>query len=40
MALFPSRYLKEEAVLYPFMDRVFSHAEERELLSLIQAFEI
>ena len=40
MALFRSHYLKEEAVLYPLMDMVFSHAEERELLSLIQAFEI
>lgn len=40
MALFRSHYRKEEAVLYPLMDMVFSHAEERELLSLIQAFEI
>jgi len=40
MALFRSRYYKEEAVLYPPMDRVFSHTEETELLSLIQAFEI
>lgn len=40
MALFRSHYRKEEAVLYPLMDIVFSHAEERELLSLIQAFEI
>jgi uncharacterized protein (DUF2249 family) len=40
MALFRSHCRKEEAVLYPFMARVFSHAEETELLSLIQAFEI
>jgi hemerythrin-like domain-containing protein len=40
MALFRSHSCKEEAVLYTFMDKVFSHAEERELLSLIQAFEI
>lgn len=40
MALFRNHYRKEEAVLYPLMDMVFSHAEERELLSLIQAFEI
>jgi uncharacterized protein (DUF2249 family) len=40
MALFRSHSYKEEAVLYTFMDKVFSHAEERELLSLIQAFEI
>jgi iron-sulfur cluster repair protein YtfE (RIC family) len=40
MALFQSHYCKEEAVLYPFIDKVFSHAEQRELLSLIQAFEI
>ena len=40
MALFRSHYLKEEAILYPFMDTVFSHAEETQLLSLIQAFEI
>jgi len=40
MALFRSHQRKEEAVLYPLMDRVFSHAEETELLSLIQAFEI
>jgi len=40
MALFRSHYRKEEAVLYPLMDMVFGHAEARELLSLIQAFEI
>lgn len=40
MALFRDHYRKEEAVLYPFMDKVFRHAEERELLSPIQAFEI
>ncbi len=40
MALFRSHYRKEEAVLYPIMDRVFSQAEKTELLSLIQAFEI
>lgn len=40
IALFRSHYRKEEAVLYPLMDMVFSHAEETELLSLIQAFEI
>ena len=31
---------KEEATLYPLMDIVFDSAEERELLSLLQEFEI
>jgi len=40
MAFFRAHYHKEAAVLYPLMDMVFSHSEERELLSFIQAFEI
>ncbi len=40
MAIFRNHYRKEEAVLYPLMDRTFNHAEETELLSLIQAFDM
>ncbi|MGC1678462.1 MAG: hemerythrin domain-containing protein [Candidatus Binataceae bacterium] len=40
MAIFRNHYRNEEAVLYPLMEKVFSPVEERELLSLIQAFEI
>lgn len=40
MALFRSHCRKEEAVLYPLLDLVFGRAEESELLSLIQAFEV
>jgi hemerythrin-like domain-containing protein len=39
-AFFRSHDSKEEAMLYPFMDRVFSRAEKKELLSVVQAFEI
>jgi len=30
----------EEAILYPFMDRVFDPVERRDLLSAVQAFKI
>lgn len=40
MAAFRNHCCEEEAVLYPLMDKVFSRVEERELVSLIQAFEI
>jgi uncharacterized protein (DUF2249 family) len=40
MTLFQRHCRGEEAVLYPFMEIVFNPAEERELLSLIQVFEI
>ena len=38
--LFRSHCREEEACLYPFMREVFDSAENRELLLLIQAFEI
>ncbi len=38
--LFESHCRKEEAVLYPVMDMVFNPAENRELLPVVQAFEI
>jgi uncharacterized protein (DUF2249 family) len=38
--LFESHCHKEEAVLYPVMEIAFNPAEERELLPVIQAFEI
>ncbi|MGH7906126.1 MAG: hemerythrin domain-containing protein [Candidatus Binataceae bacterium] len=38
-ALFRSHDSKEEAVLYPLMDRVFEDEEKKGLLSLVQAFE-
>jgi uncharacterized protein (DUF2249 family) len=40
MTLFQRHCRREEAALYPFMDIVFNRAEERELLSLLQTFEI
>ena len=39
-ALLTNHDSKEEAILYPFMDRVFDPVERRELLSVVQAFEI
>ncbi|MGH7933334.1 MAG: hemerythrin domain-containing protein [Candidatus Binataceae bacterium] len=39
-ALFSGHDRKEEATLYPFMDRVFSRSEKNELLSVVPAFEI
>jgi uncharacterized protein (DUF2249 family) len=38
--LFQQHCLSEEAALYPLIDVVFDAGEERELFSLIQAFEI
>ena len=38
--LFWSHCGKEEAMIYPLMDRVFNKAEKEELLSVAQAFEI
>jgi uncharacterized protein (DUF2249 family) len=38
--LFESHCHKEEAILYPVMETAFNPAEERELLPVIQAFEI
>ncbi len=40
IALFEQHCRREEAALYPIMNAVFDHAEERELLLLLQAFEI
>ena len=40
MRLFRSHCLKGAAPLYPFMSDIFDSAENRELLLLIQAFEI
>lgn len=39
-ALLANHDSKEEAILYPFMDRVFDPVERRELLSAVQTFEI
>ncbi len=38
--LFQRHCRKEEAALYPLLDMVFDPAEERELISLLQEFEI
>jgi hemerythrin-like domain-containing protein len=40
MTLFRNHCRREEATLYPLMDIVFALDEERELLSLLQVFEI
>lgn len=40
MALFQSHYRQEEAILYPIMNKVFGHAEQMEILSLMQSFEL
>lgn len=40
MTLFQRHCRKEEATVYPLMDMVFNPAEERELLTLLQEFEI
>jgi hemerythrin-like domain-containing protein len=40
MTLFQRHCRREEATIYPFVEMVFSPAEERELLSLLQEFEI
>jgi uncharacterized protein (DUF2249 family) len=40
MAFFRNHCRKEDAVVYPLMERVFNEAEKREVLSLIQVFEI
>lgn len=39
-ALLANHDSEEQAILYPFMDRVFDPVERRELLSAAQAFEI
>jgi hemerythrin-like domain-containing protein len=40
MDLFQQHCRREEAGIYPFMKMAFNRAEERELLSLLQEFEI
>lgn len=40
MAICRRHYRNEEAVFYPSMDRVFGRARKRELLPVVQAFEI